>query len=205
MSYILDALQRADAERARGSVPGLHTPQLADATSQARRATGHRLWIGMAALMALGLVAATLWLRPTPASEPRPLQASPAPPPSPAPAPMAQALLAAVPVALAPAARPVTPAKPVATAPAVTVPTPLPASSPAAPMLAELGEDLRRQIPVLSITGAVHSQVPGQRMLLLNGLVLKQGDAVAPELILEEIGAAASVFSFRGARFRVAH
>ena len=45
----------------------------------------------------------------------------------------------------------------------------------------------------------------GKRMLLVNGLVLKQGDSAAPELMLEEIGASASVFSYRGERFRVAH
>jgi general secretion pathway protein B len=80
-----------------------------------------------------------------------------------------------------------------------------PAPSAAPPRLAELGDDRRRQIPTLNITGAVYSEVPAQRMLLVNGLVLKQGDSAAPDLIVEEIGASASVFSYRGERFRVAH
>lgn len=75
----------------------------------------------------------------------------------------------------------------------------------AVPLLSELSEDIRRQIPPLAITGAVYSENPGQRLLLVNKQVLTQGSLVAPEVSLEEIRAQSSVFSFRGTRFRVAH
>jgi general secretion pathway protein B len=73
------------------------------------------------------------------------------------------------------------------------------------PSLTELPEDLRRQLPALAITGAVYSENPGQRLLLINGQVLPQGSAAAPDVTLEEIRERYSIFSFRGTRFRVAH
>ena len=89
--------------------------------------------------------------------------------------------------------------------PVATAPTQAAQSVASVPLLSELSQELRSQIPVLSISGAVYSEQPGQRMLLVNGLVLKQGDLAAPELNLEEIRARSSVFSFRGTRFRLAH
>ena len=76
---------------------------------------------------------------------------------------------------------------------------------PAIPLLGDLAEDLRGQIPKLTITGAVYSKDPAQRLLLINNLVLTQGSTVAPDLKLEDIQPHQSVFDFRGTRFRVAH
>ena len=79
------------------------------------------------------------------------------------------------------------------------------AASAGVALLGELPEDIRRQIPALSITGVVHSANPAQRLLVVNNQVLTQGSLAAPELRLEEIENKSSVFSFRGTRFRVAH
>ena len=73
------------------------------------------------------------------------------------------------------------------------------------PLLSELSNSVRSQIPPLNITGAVYSKNPGQRLLLVNNLVLNQGNLAAPEVTLEEIRTNSSVFSFRGTRFRLAH
>jgi len=51
----------------------------------------------------------------------------------------------------------------------------------------------------------VYSSNPGQRLLLVNNLVLPQGAQAAPEVTLEEIRPKSSVFSFRGSRFQLAH
>ena len=75
----------------------------------------------------------------------------------------------------------------------------------AVPLLSDLPEEIRRQIPPLAITGAVYSDNPAQRLLLVNNLVLTQGSLAAPEVSLEEIRVRSSVFSFRGTRFRLAH
>jgi general secretion pathway protein B len=212
MSYILDALKRADAERERGVVPGLYARQLAPSGATTPTPGRKLILIAGGAALLLGAIAVALWLgraapdltaaKPAPAPVVRPpevvatLQSpvqpqAPAlaatPPPAPAPA------VAAIPATTAPAS-----ATPKATASA----PPLPA---AAPLLAELAEDIRRQIPALTITGAVYSDNPGQRLLLVNNQVLPQGSLAAPEVTLEEIGAKSSTFSFRGNRFRLQH
>jgi general secretion pathway protein B len=99
-----------------------------------------------------------------------------------------------------------------AAAPATPKATPLPlekASAPQAalaaiPMLSELSEELRRDIPKLIITGTVYSDNPKQRLLLVNSQVLSEGSLAAPDVNVEEIRTKSAVFSFRGTRFRVA-
>ncbi len=74
-----------------------------------------------------------------------------------------------------------------------------------APLLSELPEATRRQIPAMAISGAVYSNNPAQRLLLVNGLVLNQGSQVAPDLEVVDIRSNSSEFNFRGTRFRMAH
>ena len=72
-------------------------------------------------------------------------------------------------------------------------------------MLSELPETARRQIPSMTISGAVYSANPAQRLLLVNGQVLNQGSQVAPDLTVVEIHTNNTEFNFRGTRFRMAH
>ena len=79
MSYILDALRRADAERQRGAVPGLHAQPLSAALAHGgpdRAAVQRRRWRvgGWAAAAVLVLGAALLWMG---AGPPRPPPALP--------------------------------------------------------------------------------------------------------------------------------
>ena len=258
MSYILDALKRADADRQRGTVPGLHARQVTTPASQAAPRARSRLWLAAGTALVLAGMAAGLWVWRTPAggarlaaadlplarpaapaalAQPVPMP-TPLPASGPAPQPAVPALraVAASPSAVIPAA-PKLVSKPALRAPAVgtqappkpkldsvpkaaeqgatapATPRPLPvakasasqADPAAVPLLSELSEDIRRQIPPLAITGAVYSENPGQRLLLVNKQVLTQGSLAAPEVNLEEIRAQSSVFSFRGTRFRVAH
>jgi general secretion pathway protein B len=69
----------------------------------------------------------------------------------------------------------------------------------------DLPQDIRSQIPKITITGTVDADSPNQQLLLVNNLVLSQGNLVAPEVKLEEIQTSSSVFSFRGTRFRIPH
>lgn len=247
MSYILDALKRAEAERERGAVPGLHTRHALPLLPQPGRG-GKPFIVGAgAAALVLGALGAGLWLWRTPAVPVRLAAVEPAVAASPA-GPLAQAVPQAVsPPAPVPAPAPKSvPASPSSAAPpavaapraaATATPRPLPgarASSAAsasaalpvpnpshppnvapaqaapavpthAPLLGELPEALRRQIPPLAISGSVYSENRAQRMLVVNNLVLFEGAVAAPEVNLEEIRAKSSVFSFRGTRFRVAH
>jgi len=219
MSYILDALKRADAERERGVVPGLYARQLAGSGATPRTASRKLILIACGAALLLGAMAVALWLwRAAPDVTPRVVPDQTAAEPAPAPVVRSPEVIATVQspvqqpapaIAAAPPPAPAVAAKPATTATALPTPkatasVPV-APATAAPLLAELSEDMRRQIPPLTITGAVYSDNPGQRLLLVNNQVLPQGTVVAPEVTLEEIGAKSSTFSFRGNRFRLQH
>lgn len=215
MSYILDALKKADAERERGNVPGLHARQVTTAAAP-RTATGHNgTWLALAVGLVLAGVAALVW----DAREPV-VAVAPAPAPKaqqPAPAAVASApTVVATESALAPpppiakpeprtppkpVGVPVASSKPASAVPAVAAPT----VAAVAPLLSELPTDIRSQIPALAISGSVYSDNPSQRLLLVNGQVLPQGSQVAPDVTLVEIHRGSSEFSFRGTRFRLAH
>ena len=115
MSYILEALKRADAERDRGAVPTLHSHAMPPpATAPAR--TPVATWIATFAVLALVAGAASWW---TLGRQPAMVVLAPAVPPG----------TPAVPPAAA-----VAPTAPTVTAPAEPVrpPVPTPASTPAA-------------------------------------------------------------------------
>jgi general secretion pathway protein B len=266
MSYILDALKRAEVERERGSVPGLHSHPIVsyDEVDDASSLTW--VWLLVAAVLIAAGGAGWWWWRTTaplaPVKEPTPAAKVPA---TEAPAvaatlpPMqtltsvtpATVVIQSAPPALAPAtavpkqvaAKPaptttlssapspattsgagvaVVPVPALAPAP-VSKPTPAPVTQPpriaaanpprvaatpagsGIPLFSELPDALRRQIPPLTISGAVYSDDPAQRMLLVNNQAFGQGNAVAPGVLLEEIQPNSSVFIFQGTRFQLDH
>jgi general secretion pathway protein B len=237
MSYILDALRRADSERERGAVPSLHSKQIApgvsdgdDGDEPVGRSVQPLWWavgglslalVGMAAWLVLGRSAvepepvrnalpvaqapvmpapSPMLETPLPAAAPQPatepVAAQPAPverksvPVSPAPVPAR--------VAVAPRPAPKPAEKPVAAAPAATRDEDTPV-----PSISELPDDIRRQLPTLSVSGASYSKNPASRMLILNGQVFKEGDKVANDLVLEQIRLKSAVLSFKGRRYSV--
>jgi general secretion pathway protein B len=91
MSYILDALKRADAERGRGQVPGLNAQPLGASPepSGSRRPRSAGPWLALVAVGVLAAAAAGFWFWRAPA----PVAAPPAPviavaPPAPVTAPL---------------------------------------------------------------------------------------------------------------------
>ncbi len=154
---------------------------------------------------------------PTPAKpEPKPQPAPPAPTPQPAPAPQPAPQPAplpgvrAVPQPPAPVARPpaAQPAPPAVVPAARPVPAQRREAASAAavapvPPLADLPEDIRRTVPKLVVSGSVYSSNPAQRILIVNGQVLNEGATLAPDLVLESIGAKSAVLNLRGTRFRL--
>lgn len=245
MSYILDALKRADAERERGAVPGLHAQPLAgttgDLAAARQRSRGWPVGVTAVALLALSLVVAgvALWRgqggsQPTPvvvaavpvttpappssAEVPEPgLAVKPAVPPAvptvnlppmaarnePSAPPPQRALAAAVqapPSAATKAAPETATAKSARPAPRASAARDAPAM---APPISELPDEVRRLIPALAITGAVYSENPAQRLLLVNGQVLPQGATAAPQVVIEEIRSRSATFGMNGTRFRV--
>jgi general secretion pathway protein B len=270
MSYILDALKRAEAERERGSVPGLHARQLASYDDLDPPTSPIWLWWVAAGALALLAGGAGFWWWHLPVQNASPsisttqvtakaaaleasvptvsaplVQASTSPAPAdivnppklisktlPTPAPVV-----AVVIAPQPTTKAVTAPAPVSTPGAVPVtaaavaPTPLPPAKPApqtvapaqpaamstptrvaaspigsgVPQLSELPEALRRQIPPLVIAGAVYSDDPSQRLLIVNNQAIGQGSTAAPGVQLEEIQTSSSIFSFQGTRFQINH
>ncbi len=230
MSYILDALERAQAQREQGAVPGLHTPTLDKRAP--RPFGGMAMALGVAALVLVGL-AAGWWLQAdTPNAVPQPLPT--------AATPATATVLSAAPVAMAPpaatapvslpsritpvttvapmppesqttppspasASRSTAPRTPVAQTPSrVTSSPPAPAVADTPPNLDALPPDLRAQIPALRITGAVQAQDPRNSLLLVNGQVLSPGAELAPNLVLERVDAHSAVLRYTDTRFRVA-
>lgn len=219
MSYILDALQRAQAQRARASVPGLASQPLpgisAAPLATAPRAPGW-LVLGVALIcVAVGLgwwgwqslAAPNVPAHVTPVATAPTVAASTATAPevaNPPPRPPAAATPAVAKLAPAPVPQPSATAKAPKSKP-TQAPTAKATAPAAVPALAALPEQVRRHIPPLTITGSVYSATPSQRLLLVNNLVLPQGSPVAEGLTLEEIRPNASVFNYQGTRFSVPH
>jgi general secretion pathway protein B len=221
MSYILDALRRAEAERQSGQVPGLASTVEPAAGPRARGARGTPWAVGFGVVMA-GLAVWAL-LRPSaapvagPSPVPTPAQApvavtapanaqenahesaqssaqdsAPVPATAPAPLPLVVSAPSPQPPAALPGRPPgvvaVPPAPAGAAASAANPQTLLTAPAPPKPLsLAELGESRRRELPPLAVGGSVWSDSAPSRFVILDGQVLREGDTVAPGLVLERI------------------
>ncbi len=220
MSYILDALRRADAERERGGVPGLHTqptPTESDDDEAGTRARGLRPWHWVVIGLAGGLAAAVVWQwpggeapaihspPPPPMSSPiaPPIAAEPAAPPPP-PLPTAAAPPPATPVEIAPMRAAPKPAPATATASAVVPAAVAPATAPTrVASLAELPADARRALPPLAFGGSIYSNTPANRLLIVNGQLMHEGDSLGPGVALEQIKPKAAVLNIGGQRYEI--
>jgi general secretion pathway protein B len=69
--------------------------------------------------------------------------------------------------------------------------------------LAELPDDMRRSVPALAFGGSVYSEIAAQRMVIFNGQVLREGDPLSDEVMLEQIRPRSAVLRLRGQRFEV--
>lgn len=224
MSYILEALKKAEAERQLGAAPTIHAPMLDTAVPRAAMLR-RPLVIAIGALAgAIAVLAAVLWQRtasvaPAAAAPPAvvapPFAAVPAPvvkpaavpavapPPPPPPPPVAVTEPAPVPPPVMAEAKPA----PAAAEPAPATPAPKPPSKLAeepVQALADLPEPIRRAIPSFSMDGYMYSANPADRLILIDKVLRREGDEVAPGLVLEKLLPKGAVFSFRGYRYRVA-
>ena len=112
-----------------------------------------------------------------------------------APAPASPALVLP-PIPPQPAEPPV-PAKPAPRA-AVAVPA---AAPPDAVRRQDLPENVRQQLPALTVAGATYSENPRYRMVIINGQVVQEGDTAAPGVVLETIRQKEVVLRAQGYRF----
>jgi general secretion pathway protein B len=228
MSYILEALKKAQAERQLGSSPTIHAPTL----QSAERASAASRFKSPVVLALLGMAAVigvllTLVMRngeqPAPPGAQQPRVAPPAPAPAPAaaaPVPAAPVTAAApeptplpVPVAdlppsVAQLAKASAPAQVPQPAPATVAATVSAAAKPAAPEepvmnLRDLPEPIQRSIPPVAVGGYIYSKNPADRLLLVDKVLRHEGEEVAPGLTLEKLQPKEAVFNFKGYRYRV--
>ena len=186
MSYILDALKKADAERELGAVPHLHAQGHTDPPGSGGARLGRRTGVVVGAALGLGLIGAGLWwaFRPAPAVSP-PVAVVITAPAAPAPVP-----------------------PPPQAAPVVAMPAPRPppvAAKAVVPTLESLPPETRRELPPLAVGGAIYSPQASARVLIVNGQLLHEGDTVAPGLVLLSIGPKSAQMRWREVRFSVGY
>ena len=229
MSYILEALKKAQAERQLGSAPTIHATPIQAAPVVATAGARTPLWIAAAVAATLAAVAAVMWWRePAPAAPavlavapivaeppivvvgtpvapqvapPAALPPAPAPVVQPAPAAAYQAPVAAPakkPTVAPPPAAPVVDAQPEAVVQAAALDENL-------PFLSQLPEPQRSEAPKVSFGGYMYSKNPADRMLIVDKVLRREGEEVAPGLILEQLQPKAAVMNYRGTRYRMAY
>lgn len=220
MSYILDALKKAESERRLGSVPNLHAQPSVSAAPvrQFPRKTAVAAVIALAAALAWWMIPREPAAPPVAPLPPFPIADEPKAPEIVAlgPLPAAQEAIAesfapmqADPGQPAPRA---SKSRPNAAASAASdqekprkrtnqqsVPEAKVASAQALPSPAP-GE-----LPALSIGGYIYSDNPRERQLLVNKRLLHEGEEAAPGLVLEQMLPKAAVFNYRGKRYQVAY
>lgn len=281
MSYILEALKKAQAERQLGHAPTLHAPSLqAGAADGGRAGLKKPMLLVLAAMAVVIVVLAVLLLRPSapavpagsnvasgadaalaaadhraagtvPAESPSAPAQAPVAAPATDPAPVATgapdtgapaalpppvAALPAPEASLQPPAqgarvpseagapaprrtadaeqlRPSAPTAGTAAAPAGAQ-TPGNVANGAAPVtrspseepvlnLRELPEPIQRSIPQVTVGGYIYSKNPADRLLLVDKILRREGEEVAPGLLLEKLQPREAVFSYKGYRYRV--
>lgn len=268
MSYILDALKRADAERERGAVPGLHAQPAAMALPDdgARRPLPPWAWgVGGLVVALAGMLAWSLWSGsetpppretqqvaqggaaawnpgeqgttppahrasgawPGPPGGIRPMREGGSALGGPGMAPTTEGGAGERPhragtdrrEAMAPrdpaSAGQMRPARPNREADTVAAPSPsAPTSTTQVPTaeastrvyaLHELPDHVRRSLPQLVIGGAMYSDNPGSRMLVINSQLFHEGDKLGPDLTLEEIKLKSAVLRYRNWRYGVTY
>jgi general secretion pathway protein B len=216
MSYILEALKKAQAERQLGSAPTIHAPQPAQLVATGATPNRKHLLIGLAAGVVLASGAAYVAWRQHAASRPQVAAVVPAPAAVP-PAPAAPARRQPEPVRALAAAdtRPARKTEHLAAVPRAKAPAP--AAAPATPAatpgaaddnvrpLAELPEAVRQQVPQVVFGGYMYSSNPADRLLLVDKVLRHEGEEVAPGLVLEKLLPKAAIMNYRGYRYRVAY
>ncbi|WP_288380670.1 general secretion pathway protein GspB [uncultured Massilia sp.] len=221
MSYILDALKKAQAERQLGNAPTIHAPppMYAPPPAGAKRTN---VAIG-AGLAVVGLAAAGVFLLRQPAPAPA-VQVAAAPvlvaPVAPvAPAPVVQEAPAPEPVKPKPVPAQPKPAPKVATPRPAAPPVVEAAPEPARPVLvgaapntddnvgplAALPDTVQRDVPKVAFGGYIYSPNPAERLLLVDKMLRREGEEVAPGLVLERLLPKAAIMNYRGYRYRVAY
>jgi general secretion pathway protein B len=194
MSYILDALRKSDQQRRLGGVPTLATAAAMSVPSEIPTIVVRRL-LGL--LLIAVIATAIIWLRPSIME-------------------MIMTGSVVAPAESPPALLPTQTAKPEVRI-KVAVPVVVTADEPGKGLVKSVQnemprrklqvepskpESMRNALPVMSITVHAYSSKPEDRLVSINGQLLKEGDTLAPGLILEQITPEGMIFDYRGKRIQ---
>jgi general secretion pathway protein B len=213
MSYILEALKKAEAERRSGTQHA--APLLPPIAPTSGPKPAWRRPLPWAAFAALGVALACAgWFALTRTDAPTPRATATTPAPAIAAAPSSQPVVprekpsapeASEDTLEKPKAK-VPPKKPVERKRAAPneEPKTAKATAPDAPVgtLHDLPAQIQGEIPPLSIGGYIYSGNKADRSVLINKRLLREGDEVAPGLVLEKMTPSGMVFNYKGYRYR---
>jgi len=233
MSYILDALKKADAEREREAIQGIHAQSAHGWSVQTLRPAPARLTtlsfvLGLAVVVVPVFIA---WcISGSQPSHPVAVGISPAATPMLLPGPLPPPVLSEAAVTTArvvevqvapPRSTPsriepvVAPRQPTSAAVvAVVVPKPVQDRTVAAASAAvddklitstEMPDEIRHELPSLIISGAIHSENVANRFLIINGQIFHETETPAPGVVLLNIKLKSAVLSFKGYRYTVTY
>ncbi len=195
MSYILDALRKAEQERLLGQPPALTAaPPPADPAR-------NRFWHGLTVLgLGLNAVLLAFFLGRSPlVSEPpsaTPPMAVPSAPLAPRSLPVASEASERDGPPVAPRQEPVRPTATPGSVPPAPVPEP-------APPLETLSADRRRDMPALNLDIHIHSADPDKRFVVINGRRYREGERLSEGPVLESVTRDGAILRQDGRRFRL--
>jgi hypothetical protein len=69
------------------------------------------------------------------------------------------------------------------------------------PLFGDLPQSLRQHLPELSISFLAYSRKPSERIVSINGRIIREGQTIADNLTLEKITSVGAVLNYRGDRF----
>lgn len=229
MSFILDALKKAESERLLGDLPGIHTQQLVQPLQSGVSGRWQRPgWLALC--LAVAILCVLAWQMSTPRGQSTTLPAALSTPPVVAIAPAVAASIVPsreAPLLEAPLRMPVIteilvpPAmpKPVVTEkkeaplkPVVkNIPVPAQVPKKSVPVVAaasaigmtDLPPAIQRELPPLAISGSMYSTNPADRMLLVDKRMLHEGDEIVAGLVLDTILQKGAILRYKGYLFQI--
>jgi general secretion pathway protein B len=71
--------------------------------------------------------------------------------------------------------------------------------------LQQLPEAIQREVPKVAVGGYIYSPNPADRLLLVDKMLRREGEELAPGLVLERLMPKYAVMNYRGTRYRVAY
>lgn len=69
--------------------------------------------------------------------------------------------------------------------------------------IAQLPEEIKRDLPKITIKAHIYSNSPSSRIVNINGIITREGDTVISGLKVEEITMTGIIFDYEGFRFRM--